>query len=97
MRFTLLAAVGWLAATPAMAQNANPQLLTVSCSGCHGPAGRSPGAIPAINGRTAQDLAAILRAFRANERPATIMNRIARGYSDEEIDAVAREIATQWR
>lgn len=97
MKSMIVAAMGWLAITPALAQNANPQLLTLSCSGCHGTDGRSPGAIPAINGRSAQDIAQILREFRTDARPATIMNRIARGYTDEEIDAVAREIATNWR
>ena len=84
-------------ATSAAAQNANPQLLSLSCSGCHGPGGKSPGAIPAISGRTSQDLADVLRQFRADQRPATVMNRIAKGYTDGEIDALAREISTNWK
>jgi sulfide dehydrogenase cytochrome subunit len=35
------------------------------------------------------ELRAIMMAFRANERPGTIMNRIMRGYSDEELAAAA--------
>jgi heme exporter protein A len=35
------------------------------------------------------ELTAILLAFRTNERPGTIMGRIARGYTDAEIAAVA--------
>ncbi|MGQ0662859.1 MAG: c-type cytochrome [Pseudomonadota bacterium] len=85
------------AAPGAQAQNADPQLLTISCAGCHGPGGKSPGPMPALNGRSAQSLAELMRAFRADQRPATVMNRIAKGYSDAEIDAVAREIATAWK
>jgi cytochrome subunit of sulfide dehydrogenase len=84
-------------AAPASAQNANPQLLTLSCSGCHGPAGHSPGAIPSIYGRTAASIAETLRGFRDGNRPATVMGRISKGYSDAEIDAVAREIAANWK
>jgi sulfide dehydrogenase cytochrome subunit len=98
VRITLaaLAALPLLAA-PAAAQNASPQLLTLSCAGCHGPGGHSPGAIPSIYGRTAPAIAETMRAFRADQRPATVMNRIAKGYTDAEIDALAREIAANWR
>jgi cytochrome subunit of sulfide dehydrogenase len=81
----------------ANAQNANPQLLTLSCSGCHGPGGHSPGAIPSIYGRTAQSIAETLRAFRDGTRPSTVMGRIGKGYSDAEIDAVAREVSANWK
>lgn len=90
------AAALW-AASPAAAQNANPQLLTVSCSGCHGPGGRSPGAMPSLYGRTPDSIAQALRDFRDGKRPSTVMVRFAKGYTDAEIDAVAREIATNWK
>jgi cytochrome subunit of sulfide dehydrogenase len=90
-----IAAAGALA--PAAAQNANPQLLTISCAGCHGPSGHSPSTMPSIYGRTAESIAETLRAFRDGNRPATVMNRIAKGYTDAEIDAVAREISMNWK
>jgi sulfide dehydrogenase cytochrome subunit len=82
---------------PASAQDADPQLLTVSCAGCHGPRGHSPGPIPSIYGRNAASIAETLRAFRDGTRPSTVMVRIAKGYTDTEIDVVAREIATNWK
>ena len=85
------------AAAPAAAQNASPQLLSLSCAGCHGPGGHSPSTIPSIHGRTQASLAETLRAFRADQRPATVMNRIAKGYADVEIDALAVEISANWR
>jgi cytochrome c553 len=97
IRTTTAACAALLAVAPAAAQNANPQLLSLSCAGCHGPGGHSPGPIPSIYGRSAPAIAETMRAFRADQRPATVMNRIAKGYSDAEIDALAREIAANWR
>ncbi len=101
MKFAYAAAIAALsavaAATPALAQNASPQLLTVSCSGCHGPNGHSPGAMPSIYGRTAPAIAQTLRDFRDGKRPSTVMVRFAKGYTDAEIEAVAAEIAANWK
>lgn len=56
-----------------------------SCSGCHGGAG----SIPAIAGRPAPALAAAMLAFRGGSRPATIMDRLMKGFSPAEIQALA--------
>ncbi|MCS6931147.1 MAG: sulfide dehydrogenase [Acetobacteraceae bacterium] len=79
-----------LAALPSAAQ---APLAAEGCLGCHGPRGGGQGGIAALAGRDADELAAIMRAFRANERPGTIMGRIARGYTDAEIAAVAAHFA----
>jgi sulfide dehydrogenase cytochrome subunit len=66
------------------------QLVQEGCIGCHGgPGAAGAVAVPGLAGRDAQELRALMTAFRANERPATIMNRIVRGYSDEELAAAA--------
>jgi cytochrome c553 len=72
-------------ASAATAQPAN--LVAEGCVACHGPGGRGSGTVPPLAGREAADLAAAMAGFRANERPATIMNRIARGYTEAEITA----------
>jgi sulfide dehydrogenase cytochrome subunit len=79
-----------LIAVPAAAQ---APLAAEGCVGCHGPNGAGAGGVPAIAGRDAGELRAMLAAFRANERPATIMNRVARGYTDAELAAVAEHFA----
>lgn len=61
-----------------------------SCSGCHGAPG---GAVPSLAGHSAEDIAASLKAFRSGTRPATVMNRIAKGFSDEESRAIAEYLA----
>lgn len=68
-------------------------LAAQGCLGCHGPGGKGAGGAPAIAGRDRAELAAAMAAFRANERPATIMNRIARGYTDAEVAAMADHFA----
>ncbi|MBO1075427.1 c-type cytochrome [Roseomonas marmotae] len=71
----------------APAQPAKP--VAEGCVTCHGPGGRGSGTVPPLAGRDTAELTAAMAAFRANERPATIMNRIARGYTEAEIAAVA--------
>lgn len=63
----------------------------LSCGGCHPPA--PAGAIPSLAGRTAGEIVADMAAFRAGTRPATVMDRIAKGFSDEETRAIAHWLA----
>lgn len=76
---------------------AQAPLAAEGCLGCHGPGGSGSGAIPALAGRDVGELRALMAAFRANERPATIMDRIVRGYSEAEIAAVTEHFARQPR
>ena len=64
-------------------------MLTASCAGCHGPDGKSPGAIPSIAGLSAEHISVSLQEFRSGARPATVMGRHAKGYSDEDIAQIA--------
>jgi cytochrome subunit of sulfide dehydrogenase len=68
--------------------------LANACAACHGPNGRSQGAIPAIDTLSTADFAAALKAFRADTRQGTVMNRIAKGLDDADIEAVASYFAT---
>lgn len=63
--------------------------LSNACTSCHGVEGHSVGAAPSLAGQAEADLIAKFKAFRAGTAPATIMNRIARGYTDDEIAALA--------
>ena len=64
-------------------------LLSVSCSGCHGTDGKSPGSIPTIGGKSSDFIATALRQFSTGERAGTVMGRHATGYTDEEIQLIA--------
>lgn len=64
-----------------------------ACSGCHAPLAAGPLAVPSLEGRTAASIVADMRAFRSGERPATVMDRIAKGFSEEETRAIAAWLA----
>ncbi len=45
--------------------------------------------MPPLTGRPAADISAAMIAFKTGQRPGTIMDRIAKGFSDEEIQAIS--------
>lgn len=67
--------------------------LVFTCYTCHGTDGESPGDIPSLKGRSAEKNKAKLLAFRQDKNDPTIMNRIARGYSEDEISRIADYLA----
>lgn len=67
------------------------ELLAGTCFACHGTDGTYSGDIEPIAGRSQEALVSLLEAFKADSVPdATVMNRIAAGYTDAEIQAIAR-------
>jgi sulfide dehydrogenase cytochrome subunit len=69
------------------------RMLANTCAGCHGTDGRSPGPIPPIHGMSAGHIASAMRLYKNGQRPATVMDRIARGYSDREIERMSEYLA----
>lgn len=63
-----------------------------ACTGCHGPAALGS-AIQSLEGLAAADTATAMQAFRSGERPATVMGRIAKGFTEEETRAIAEWLA----
>ena len=80
-------------AAPALAAEAPPG--AASCTGCHAANANVETAVPRLAGQDATALAAALLAFRAGRRPATVMDRIAKGFSDDEIRAIAAWFGAQ--
>jgi sulfide dehydrogenase cytochrome subunit len=72
---------------------ARGQALVDACAACHGPDGRSRGAIPSIDHLSAEDFTSALKAFRADTRNGTVMNRIGKGLDDADIAAMAAYFA----
>ena len=64
----------------------------LSCSGCHGAAGVK---IPSLTGLTADQITEAMGAFKSGARPATLMNRLAKGFSEAETRAIAQWLASQ--
>lgn len=75
-----------LLAGAALADQAPPGAST--CLGCHSATRVAP-AIPSLRGREAAEIAAAMRDFREGRRPATLMDRLAKGFSEEESRAIA--------
>jgi cytochrome c553 len=51
--------------------------------------------VPPIKGRSQTDIADAMIEYKSGKRPGTIMDRIAKGFSDEEIRAIAAWYAGQ--
>ena len=85
----LVAAVCFGMVNTAHAVDLRAAILANPCAGCHGMDGVSPGTIPSINQLSADAIVAALKAFKSGERPGTVMDRIAKGYTDEEIQRIA--------
>lgn len=66
-----------------------------SCSGCHPASAATQTPVPRLVGRPAADVVAAMRDFRTGQRPATVMDRIAKGFSDAETAAIAEWYAGQ--
>ena len=65
-----------------------------SCTGCHAAASGS-NAMRALGGIPAAEIAAKMTAFKSGKLSVTIMDRIAKGFSDDEIRAIAAWYAAQ--
>jgi cytochrome c553 len=81
----------------AHADDATTRDLAATCTGCHGTNGVSAGAIPTIAGLEKERIVVLMKEFKDGKRTATIMQQHAKGYTDEQIDAIAGWFASQKR
>ncbi len=85
-------AVMLAAAGPPRLEPAGPEPLGAeSCTGCH----VAGGGVGVLQGRPAADTAQQMEAFRSGARPATLMNRIVKGFSPDEVVALSAWFAAQ--
>lgn len=86
-----------LAGGPALAGGfAPPELLGQNCAACHGTDGREfHEAMPPLAGMDRSNFIRAMNEFKQGERPAIVMDRIAKAFSDEEIAAMAEFFALQ--
>jgi cytochrome subunit of sulfide dehydrogenase len=106
MRVLRMAAAFAVALTPllspsfAQAQDAiqAPHLarnLAATCANCHGTNGQARGEMRALAGVPAERTVALMAAYKNGSLPGTIMNQIAKGYTDEQIRLLAGYFAAQ--
>ena len=92
--FTMAAALTALAAltaTTAAGQGAdvNARSIAATCANCHGTAGVSVGDLPSLAGRPREEIVRLMQEYKSGARTGTIMNQLAKGYTDEQIEALA--------
>jgi cytochrome c553 len=98
---TLLASVALCTAWPSLANEQQDRLrlraLAATCAHCHGTDGNAVQGQPLVHlaGLPQDHLLSQLMAFRAGQRPATIMHQITKGYSVEQLEALAKYFAAQ--
>ena len=87
-----------LTATCAFAQDTDPALarnIAASCANCHGMNGASIRPIPPLAGVPRAELVNRMQEFKSGKRAGTIMPQLAKGYTDEQLEAVATWFAKQ--
>jgi cytochrome subunit of sulfide dehydrogenase len=72
--------------------------LAATCANCHGTAGRSvTKEVMPLAGVPKEFIVSQMKAFKEGARPATIMHQLAKGYSDQQIEAIANFFAGEKR
>lgn len=88
---SIVAASAVVSAAPPTAE-----MLSNACAGCHGTMGKSAGlSMPSLAGQNKVAFVEAMKGFQTGERPATVMGRIAKGYSEAEINTMAEFFAKQ--
>ena len=65
------------------------EALAYTCAGCHGTNGQSMGpASPTLAGMSKPVMVETMKGFRSGDIPSTIMGRIAKGYTDADIEKI---------
>lgn len=65
------------------------RFIAANCSYCHGPDGKSRGAVPGLAGMEKGYFISQMKAFRDGSRDSTVMGKHANGYNDAEVELMA--------
>jgi sulfide dehydrogenase cytochrome subunit len=87
-----------VAASASQAQTVDPlqaRSWAASCANCHGTNGQAQPGMESLAGASEQDIVKKMQDFKAGRKPATLMHQLAKGYSDEQIQAIAAYFAAQ--
>ena len=104
LRTTLFAGLALIFSNAAFAEKKKPELLmgasTImlanTCAGCHGGKGVSNGpSIPTLAGLSPAYFTETMEGYKTGEIPSTIMGRLAKGYTTEEIAQMGEYFAKQ--
>lgn len=65
------------------------RLITATCLTCHSADSREAVTIPGLDGLTAVQIKQLLTAYKTDQEQGTIMNRISKALTDEEIEGIS--------
>jgi sulfide dehydrogenase cytochrome subunit len=68
--------------------------LAASCAACHGTHGQAQPGMATLAGLPQEVIVQKMLDYKAGRLPATLMHQLAKGYTDEEITAIAAQLAT---
>jgi cytochrome subunit of sulfide dehydrogenase len=93
----LLATSLHMSAQAQSVQDLNIRSLAATCANCHGTNGKAQdgSAVVSLAGLPKDYIVAQMAAFKSGARPATVMHQLAKGYSDAQIEQIARYFAAQ--
>lgn len=89
---------GLLVSALGVSVSVNAQSLQVkqwasSCFACHGTDGYSEGGMASLAGQKKSDLIEKMKDYQSGKRVASVMHQLSKGYSDEQIEAIAAYFA----
>lgn len=93
-----VAALVMLAVASVAAQSPDPNLarnLAATCANCHGTQGVSQGGTVTLAGMAKETMISKMQEFKSGARPASIMQQLSKGYSDEQVALIAGWFAEQ--
>ena len=98
-RLTCMAITAALVAATGLAHAGSDPLQVRSwaaaCANCHGTNGQASAGNVALAGTNKDEMLKKLMDFKSGARPATIMHQLSKGYSDEQLAAIATWFAAQ--
>jgi cytochrome c553 len=95
MRRVVAAAIASVAIAAAGVAAAEPPPGAAACTGCHPASARGSSPVVRLGGLDRAAIVQAMQDFRSGRRAATVMDRIAKGFTDEEIQAIAAWYAAQ--
>jgi len=88
--------ITWMSGT-ALAQSVDSLQVrswAAACANCHGTNGQAQPGNESLAGVNKDELVRKLMDFKSGRRPATIMHQLSRGYTDEQLQAIAAYFAS---
>jgi cytochrome subunit of sulfide dehydrogenase len=90
-----MAAVIWASSAHAQPSDLQARSMAASCSACHGTNGNAAPGMVALAGYDKPSMIKAMADFKSGARPATLMHQLAKGYSEQQIEAIASYFAAQ--